>query len=235
MLPGAEAEATVVARAFKDKGSNVPGSARRSGNRDGSTERFSERTPHSPGNPWSSCGKRAVISTGVCFAGRRQRRHPLRLRVAAFGSAWTGLVDPDSACETALGRVDLGDNLRGLSANALVAGAATIIGTLWPVDKTAARAFFGSLYGELREGHHKTGSFPNRAVLHSVLTASVPRLGCIQLHGFLVSAVGRSQASARFIESGHVVVMAVPYNNPCLMRIFGSLSGYTRCSGDSPG
>jgi CHAT domain len=38
-----------------------------------------------------------------------------------------------SACETALGRVDRADNLRGLPATLLAAGAEVVVGTLWPV------------------------------------------------------------------------------------------------------
>ena len=51
-----------------------------------------------------------------------------------------------SACETALGRFDVGDNLRGLVAAALGAGAHAVVGTLWPVDDRAAAMFFDQLY-----------------------------------------------------------------------------------------
>lgn len=64
-----------------------------------------------------------------------------------------------SACETSLGRVDIGDNLRGMSASALIAGAATVIGALWPVENTAAITFFGSLHTELAKGTGKRESF----------------------------------------------------------------------------
>jgi CHAT domain-containing protein len=64
-----------------------------------------------------------------------------------------------SACETALGRVDIGDNLRGLPANALIAGAATVVGTLWPVENSAAQTFFGSLHKDLAAGAGKREAF----------------------------------------------------------------------------
>jgi len=51
-----------------------------------------------------------------------------------------------SACETALGRSDPGDNLRGLPASLMLAGAATIIGTLWDVRPEVTRLFFTSFY-----------------------------------------------------------------------------------------
>ncbi len=54
-----------------------------------------------------------------------------------------------SACETALGRFDVSDNLRGFSANLLIAGVATIIGTLWSIETKTAAFFFEQLYAAL--------------------------------------------------------------------------------------
>ncbi|GGR50879.1 hypothetical protein GCM10010497_62870 [Streptomyces cinereoruber] len=54
-----------------------------------------------------------------------------------------------SACESALGRFDVNDNLRGLPAAFLQAGAAAIVGCLWPVTPEVATAFFGTLYEQL--------------------------------------------------------------------------------------
>ena len=53
------------------------------------------------------------------------------------------------ACETALGRFDRSDNLRGIPAALLMAGVKTVVGTLWPVEPTAATCFFGALFREL--------------------------------------------------------------------------------------
>jgi CHAT domain-containing protein len=64
-----------------------------------------------------------------------------------------------SACETALGRIDKGDNLRGLAANALVAGASTVVGTLWPVRSEVTKTFFESFYGEIAGGSEKREAF----------------------------------------------------------------------------
>jgi CHAT domain-containing protein len=64
-----------------------------------------------------------------------------------------------SACETSLGRFDMGDNLRGISANLLVAGASTIIGTLWPVETNTAQFFFCALYSSLHGGSTKGEAF----------------------------------------------------------------------------
>ena len=54
-----------------------------------------------------------------------------------------------SACDTALGRFDLSDNLRGLPAAMLLSGVSTLVGTLWQVEDAAATRFFESLYRRL--------------------------------------------------------------------------------------
>lgn len=51
-----------------------------------------------------------------------------------------------SACETALGRFDLGDNIRGLPASFFIAGVSALIGTLWRVRDAASRHFFAAFY-----------------------------------------------------------------------------------------
>ncbi len=73
-----------------------------------------------------------------------------------------------SACETSLGRLDVGDNLRGFSANLLIAGVSTIVGTLWPVETNCAKYFFTRLYieidGEVSKGAaFRTAQFATRA------------------------------------------------------------------------
>jgi CHAT domain-containing protein len=63
-----------------------------------------------------------------------------------------------SACETALGRFDIRDNLRGLPASLLLAGVRTIVGTLWNTENRCARYFFRRFYQEIR-----TGASPGKA------------------------------------------------------------------------
>jgi hypothetical protein len=63
------------------------------------------------------------------------------------------------ACETSLGRFDIGDTLRGLTANLFVAGVSTVIATLWPVADDTARFFFESLYRTMSEGALKLDAF----------------------------------------------------------------------------
>jgi hypothetical protein len=64
-----------------------------------------------------------------------------------------------SACETSLGRFDLGDNLRGLPAAFLAAGVKTLVGTLWPVHPEPSLAFFSALYESLAKNASKLNAF----------------------------------------------------------------------------
>lgn len=57
-----------------------------------------------------------------------------------------------SACETALGRFDVSDNLRGLPAACILSGVSSLIGTLWQVEDRASKRFFTELYARLHEG-----------------------------------------------------------------------------------
>jgi hypothetical protein len=53
------------------------------------------------------------------------------------------------ACETALGRVDPAGNIRGLPFALMVAGAQSVVATLWPVAAEPALHFFSVLHREL--------------------------------------------------------------------------------------
>jgi hypothetical protein len=63
------------------------------------------------------------------------------------------------ACESGLGRFDAGDNLRGLSAAFLAAGASSVIAALWPVAAGPASSFFSSLYKNIGSGHSAVSAF----------------------------------------------------------------------------
>jgi hypothetical protein len=63
------------------------------------------------------------------------------------------------ACESGLGRFDAGDNLRGLSAAFLAAGASSVVAALWPVAEGPASAFFSSLYEHLAGGGSSVSAF----------------------------------------------------------------------------
>jgi hypothetical protein len=64
-----------------------------------------------------------------------------------------------SACETALGRFDRSDNLRGLPASFLLAGVESLVGTLWQVESAPAELFFRALYAELKAGRTRLDAF----------------------------------------------------------------------------
>jgi hypothetical protein len=63
------------------------------------------------------------------------------------------------ACETALGRVDLAGNLRGLPTGALAAGVGAVVATLWPVSAEPALRFFADLHSELDAGADRLTAF----------------------------------------------------------------------------
>ncbi len=64
-----------------------------------------------------------------------------------------------SACETALGRFDRADNPRGLPAALLLAGAETLVGTLWETASDVACAFFVELYQALAQQATRRDAF----------------------------------------------------------------------------
>ena len=63
------------------------------------------------------------------------------------------------ACETAIGRFDEGDNLRGLIANLFIAGVGSVVSTLWEVEVGAAATFFDALYSALVSGQNTLDAF----------------------------------------------------------------------------
>ncbi len=79
-----------------------------------------------------------------------------------------------SACETALGRFDRLGNIRGLPAALFMAGARTIIGTLWSVESHCAQYFFSILYERLRAGDTKLDAF---AAAQAAAREFYPRYG----------------------------------------------------------
>ncbi|MEU8979263.1 CHAT domain-containing protein [Streptomyces sp. NPDC048309] len=57
-----------------------------------------------------------------------------------------------ASCESALGRYDINDNLRGMPAALLLAGAQALIGCLWEVQPDPATRFFADLHQRLAQG-----------------------------------------------------------------------------------
>ncbi|AEV83403.1 Tetratricopeptide repeat protein 28 [Actinoplanes sp. SE50] len=100
---------------------------------------------HNEWAPWFQC---LYLSGGRVFA------HDI-LRTDLRGVELVTL----SACESALGRFDLNDNLRGLPAALLSAGATAVIGCLWPVHPTVATEFFHHLYERLAVDPDRRSAF----------------------------------------------------------------------------
>ena len=57
-----------------------------------------------------------------------------------------------AACEGALGRVDLAENLRGFIGAFVQAGARAVIGALWPIRPPVSHAFYAGLHESLAAG-----------------------------------------------------------------------------------
>jgi CHAT domain-containing protein len=64
-----------------------------------------------------------------------------------------------SACETALGRTTIADEIRGLPVNLLLAGARAVVGTLWETRDDASEHFFTSMYAAVRSGLRPAAAF----------------------------------------------------------------------------
>lgn len=64
-----------------------------------------------------------------------------------------------SACESSMIRYDYNDNPVGLPAAFLLAGAASVVGALWPVTATVADTFFLNLYTRLANGASTLNAF----------------------------------------------------------------------------
>lgn len=60
-----------------------------------------------------------------------------------------------SACETGKYKVYTGEELLGLSSALLMAGARSVISSLWPVDDEATKIFFVNFYQYLKTGSNK--------------------------------------------------------------------------------
>jgi CHAT domain-containing protein len=64
-----------------------------------------------------------------------------------------------SACETGLGRIDLGGNPLGIATSLIAGGAAAVVTTLWPVADDAAALFFSDLYARVIAGEPRRAAW----------------------------------------------------------------------------
>lgn len=71
-----------------------------------------------------------------------------------------------ASCESVLGRYDINDNLRGMPAALLLAGAQSLVGCLWPIHPAPATRFFGELHELVACGQDPKEAF-RQAQLHT--------------------------------------------------------------------
>jgi CHAT domain-containing protein len=86
-----------------------------------------------------------------------------------------------SACETALGRFDRGDNLRGLPASLLLTGVHAIVATLWPVGSEPAATFFPAFYTALQPGVRVRDAFHSAQLACRAAHPAYPDWGAFYL------------------------------------------------------
>ena len=105
-----------------------------------------------------SCGDgNPLLQSGLVFAGANSSRESSILtaqQIASMdlsGVSWAVL----SACNTGAGEVHDGEGVLGLQRAFRVAGARSVIMTLWPVDDDMSRRYMHELYSQ-RFGHGAT-------------------------------------------------------------------------------
>ena len=109
--------------------------------------------------PESCGGDNPLMRAGLVFSGSLSERNPGLLTAQEIagldlnGLDWAVL----SACNTGNGEVSGSEGVLGLQRAFRVAGARTVIMTLWPVDDSFSRRFMHELYDQ-RLGHHASSA-----------------------------------------------------------------------------
>lgn len=105
-----------------------------------------------------SCGNgNPLLHSGLVFAGANRNRNASILTAQQIASLDLTGVDWAvlSACNTGNGELKDGEGVLGLERSFRVAGARSVIVTLWPVDDEVTRTYMRGLYAE-RFGRHAT-------------------------------------------------------------------------------
>jgi CHAT domain-containing protein len=82
-----------------------------------------------------------------------------------------------SACVSGLARLSQGDEQLGIQRSCFVAGASSIISTLWPVEPRTTEAFMLAFYGELLASYRRTGRIDKPAAFRGAQQAIRGRPG----------------------------------------------------------
>ena len=121
--------------------------------------RDEDKGPRTGGSAETGIADNPLLLTGLALAGANRRDQAgsgedgilTAEEIASLdlsGARWVVL----SACETGLGRVQAGEGVQGLRRSFEVAGAATLIMSLWSVEDAAARDWMERLYKGRLEG-----------------------------------------------------------------------------------
>ena len=115
-----------------------------------------------------------LVRSGLVMAQRnpyRMQPHPEQAEdglLTAYEIAWMNLQDTDlvvlSACDTGIGDVVSGEGILGLGRSFQLAGAQTVVMSLWQVSDRATRDLMVDFYTRLNEGTSKTEALRQAAL-----------------------------------------------------------------------
>ncbi len=112
----------------------------------------------------------ALLRSGLIFSNKSDNENSSNI-LTAFEVVDYNLANTDlvvlSACETGNGRVTDGQGLYGLQRAFRIAGAKTILTSLWKVDDRATRIFMKLFYSEILSGKSKVESLRNTQLIMS--------------------------------------------------------------------
>lgn len=177
-LPGASREAAAIASIFSVEPIVEENVTRERFLQVLGTTRYLHVAAHSAQCPYAPAFQRVILNgdgtgTGAIYAYEFLEKDLRGVDLISF-----------SACDSGLGRFDWSDNLRGLSAMCFLAGAATLIGTMWNVADEVAETFFVVFYHGLRQGRSKIDAFGDAQRETRGRFAAASDWGAFQLVGY---------------------------------------------------
>jgi CHAT domain-containing protein len=113
-------------------------------------------TDEAPGIPASAVAENPLLRSGVALAGANMpgaRGDGILTALEAAGlDLWGTNLVTLSACDTGVGEIRNGEGVYGLRRAFMLAGAETLVMSLWPVDDAVARDTMVGFYARLRVG-----------------------------------------------------------------------------------